>query len=286
MTEPVKQAVSLKAMAEAKLEGIQKATYFKLDPNRVEFEPGFNLREDGPELDAYLESLYQAMKAGAAVPPIDVSVVDGRVIARDGHCRTRVARRLVAEGIPYLLEARQYRGNDAECVLHMLGTAQGRALSPLEQGRGFLRLIRYGLTVVQIVERVGLHRNTVDNWLILAEAPSELQQMVSRGEVAAIVAVEAVRKHGAKAAELLKGKVEKVKATGETKVTRKHVSGPRMPAKVQHQFISATTTIFQEVDVERLVTLADDKTVPVKAATLRALLAAHGQCVIPEDGEL
>ena len=226
------------------------------------------------------------MKTGAAVPPIDVSVVDGRVIARDGHCRTRVARRLVAEGIPYLLEARQYRGNDAECVLHMLGTAQGRALSPLEQGRGFLRLIRYGLTVVQIVERVGLHRNTVDNWLILAEAPSELQQMVSRGEVAAIVAVEAVRKHGAKAAELLKGKVEKVKATGETKVTRKHVSGPRMPAKVQHQFISATTTIFQEVDVERLVTLADDKTVPVKAATLRALLAAHGQCVIPEDGEL
>lgn len=224
MTEPVKQAVSLKAMAEAKLEGIQKATYFKLDPNRVEFEPGFNLREDGPELDAYLESL--------------------------------------------------------------LKRTQGRALSPLEQGRGFLRLIRYGLTVVQIVERVGLHRNTVDNWLILAEAPSELQQMVSRGEVAAFVAVEAVRKHGAKAAELLKGKVEKVKATGETKVTRKHVSGPRMPAKVQHQFISATTSIFQEVDVERLVTLADDKTVPVKAATLRALLAAHGQCVIAEDGEL
>ena len=35
-----------------------------------------------------------------------------------------------------------------------------------------------------------------------------------------------------------------------------------------------------------LKVMADDKTVPVKAATLRALLAAHGQCVIPEDGEL
>lgn len=176
-----KQHVSLKAMVEAKSDGIQKATYFKVDPDILEFEEGFNLREEGDDLTAYLESLYLAMKTGAAVPPIDVSVVDGRVIVRDGHCRTRVARRLKSEGIEYLLEARQYRGNDADCVLHMLGTAQGKVLTPLEQGRGFLRLVRYGMTVVQITERTGLHRNTIDNWLILAEAPSEVQQMLSRG---------------------------------------------------------------------------------------------------------
>ncbi len=42
--------VSLKQLAEGKAEGIQKATYFKVDPDVVEFEPGFNLREEGPEL--------------------------------------------------------------------------------------------------------------------------------------------------------------------------------------------------------------------------------------------
>ena len=81
--------VSLKAMAESKTDGIQKATFFKVRPDVVEFEDGFNLREEGPELDAHIERLYLAMKEGAYIPPIDIAVIDGRVIARDGHCRTR-----------------------------------------------------------------------------------------------------------------------------------------------------------------------------------------------------
>ena len=93
--------VSLKALAESKAEGIQKATHFKVDPHTVEFEPGFNLRDEGPELDAYIDQLEAAMRAGAYIPPIDLSVVDGRRIVREGHCRTRAARRI--EG--YLLEA-------------------------------------------------------------------------------------------------------------------------------------------------------------------------------------
>lgn len=280
---------SLKAMAEGKVAGIQKATYFKVDPHLVEFEPGFNLREEGPELDTYLEQLYQAMKSGAAIPPIDVSVIDGKIIARDGHCRTRAAQRLVEEGVPYSLEARQYRGNDADAVLHMLGTAQGKPLTPLQQGRGFLRLIRFSMTAVQIAESTGLHRNTVDNWLVLAEAPAELQAMVSREEVSAMVAVDMVRKHGDKVVEVLKKTVEKVKSEGGTKVTKQHVAGPKIPPKVAQAFLTASIQVFKEVDAEKLASLADNKTVPIKASTLRALLTAHSQCVIPsnpEDDEL
>lgn len=287
-TKAAKPAGSLKAMAEGKVYGIQKATYFKVDPHLVDFEEGFNLREEGPDLDAHLEALYLSMKAGASIPPIDVSVVDGRIIARDGHCRTRAARRLVAEGVEYMLEARQYRGNDADCVIHMLGTAQGKSLTPLEQGRGFLRLTRYGMTVVQISERTGLHRNTVDNWLILAEAPSDVQQMVSRGDVAALVVVEAIRRHGSKAAALLKNKVEKVQATGEKKVTKKHVSGPKMPVKLQHTFISAVGDLKREIGAIQ-AEIPDDEMVDVSLSgkTLKALLTAHGQCVVSdEDDEL
>lgn len=72
------KAPSLKALAESKAEGIQKATYFKVRPDLVELEPGFNLREEGPELDEHIERLYHAMKAGAYIPPIDVAVVAGR----------------------------------------------------------------------------------------------------------------------------------------------------------------------------------------------------------------
>lgn len=269
-------AVSLKQLAESKAEGIQKATYFKVHPDKVEFESGFNLREEGPELDAHLDAMYQAMKAGAYFPPIDVSVVDGRVVARDGHCRTRTAKRLVAEGIEYMLEARQYRGNETECVLHMLGTANGKALTPLEAGRGYLRLIRYGLEVQDIVSRVGVSRATVENGLMLAEAPVEIQKMVSAGKTAAHVAVDMIRKHGSKAAEVLRESLEKAQAEGKARVTKKHVSAPRVPPKIVQSLVSASEVIATAIGGSDLDNADGEDLISVKlpAKYLRAFIDA------------
>lgn len=215
---------SLKQLAENKTAGIQKATYFKVSPDVVEFEAGFNLREEGPELDAHIERLYLAMKEGAYIPPIDVSVESGRVIARDGHCRTRAARRLIAEGIEYQLEARQLRGNDADAVFHMLGSAQGKAFTPLEQGRGFLRLLRFGFEVSEIAKKTGLHRSTIENGLALAEAPAAVQSMVAEGKVSSSLALQTVREHGTGAAEKLEAAVKTAEAVGKKKATAKHVA--------------------------------------------------------------
>lgn len=283
-----KAAVSLKQLAESKAEGIQKATYFKVKPDKVEFEEGFNLREEGPELDAHLEKLYQAMKSGAYVPPIDVKVVDGRILARDGHCRTRVARRLWAEGVEYQLEARQVRGNEVDDVLHMLGSDQGKSFTPLEQGRGFLRLTRYGLNVAEIVRKTHLHRTTVDNGLILASAPVEVQHMLSRGEVSAEVVVTTIKKHGSKALPVLQALVSKVVEGGGTKVTKKHVSGPRVPAKVAISMVDsvrAIRSVFFDSTDEELMAMDDEAMVPVPAKDLKALLAAAAQCAPVTEGE-
>lgn len=279
--------VSLKQLAEGKAEGVQKATIFKLDPDLVEFEEGFNLRQmNTPETLDHIERLYIAMKNGATVPPIDVSVVDGRIVARDGHCRTTAARRLKAEGIPYVLEARQFRGNEIEATLHVLDSAEGKALSPLEQGNGFLRLIRYGLTEAQIAARRGVSRTTIENGLILAEAPLAIQQMIVAGEVAAHVAVDLIRKHGgSKAAEVLREILAKAKAGGVAKVTKRHVPGGRVPPRVVKSFVAAAASLHQHVrhDLrDSLLQATDDEIasmgdIPVPAATLKALLAAHSE---------
>lgn len=278
-------AVSLKQLAEGKAEGVQKATYFKISPDVVEFEDGFNLREEGPELNEHLERMYAAMKAGAYFPPIDVSVIDGRIIARDGHCRTRTAKRLRAEGIEIMLEARQFRGNEAECVFHMISSSQGKPLTPLESGRGYLRLIRYGHDVPAICARTGVSRTTVENGLILAEAPVAIQQMIVKGEVSAHVAIEVIRKHGSKAAEILRETFDKAKADGKSKVTKKHVAGARVPPRVVKSFVAAAASLHQHVDGgirASLMKATDDEVagmgdIPVPAATLKALLAAHSE---------
>lgn len=286
MTTPV----SLKQLAEGKAEGVQKATYFKISPDVIEFEEGFNLREEGAELDEHLERMYVAMKAGAYFPPIDVSVIDGRIIARDGHCRTRTAKRLKKEGVDIMLEARQFRGNEAECVFHMISSSQGKPLTPLESGRGYLRLIRYGLEVPAICARTGVSRTTVENGLILAEAPVAIQQMIVKGEVSAHVAIDVIRKHGSKATEVLRETLDKAKAGGNSKVTKKHVAGPRVPPRVVKSFVAAAASLHQHVrhDIrESLLKASEDEIagmgeIPVPAATLKALLSAHSE--IEPDG--
>lgn len=223
--------VSLKQLAESKAVGIQKTSIvFKVDPDLVEFEENFNLRDPyDPELSEHIERLYVAMKAGSYVPPIDVRIVDGRIIARDGHCRTTVARRLKAEGVDYVLEARQIKGDEASDVYHMLGSNQGRAFTPLEQGRGFKRLVSYGQDIGKIAARTGLHRSTIENAIALAETPVKVQQLVASGKVSGSLALKTVRVEGAATApKLLAAAVAKAEASGKTKATGKHLNGPKV----------------------------------------------------------
>jgi len=186
---------SLRSLArDGEMEGLTRGETFRIDPKLINIQKGFNLRTEGPDLDQHIEHLYLAMKAGAFIPPVDVQVVNGKVVARDGHCRQRAAIRLRKEIPEYTLECRQLRGNEVDAVIHMLGTGTGsKPLTPLEQGRGFLRLIKMGLTSPQIAEKLGVSRVTVDNGLALAEAPVEVQEAIARGEVSSTAAREALK---------------------------------------------------------------------------------------------
>lgn len=222
-------APSLKALAESKADGIQKATFFKVSPRIVEIEPGFNLREEGPELDEHIEQIAQAMKEGAYIPPIDVQVIDGRVIVRDGHCRTRAGLKLLAQGVDYQLEARQLRGNDADAVFHMLGSDKKKQFSPVAVGRGYLRLINMGQTVAQIAKRLGVSRATIDDGLALAEAPAAVHVMVGNGKVAPSTALIAIREEGTtKAVEALQAAVQTAQAAGREKAMPRDIK-PKAP---------------------------------------------------------
>lgn len=223
-TNPVN---SLRALAESGTEGINKNTTFRIDPALVLFEKGFNLREENPEVEEHINRLAAVMEQGAFIPPIDVIVVDGKVICRDGHCRTKAARKVKKKNPEFLLECRQLRGNDADALLHMLGTGSGqRPLTPLEQGRGYLRLLKFGMNPQQIADKLGVSRPTVDNGIALAEAPADVQKLIVDGDVSATTARKVV-KQGAEAVKALKDTVAAKKAapatTKKKKVTAKHL---------------------------------------------------------------
>lgn len=291
MTEKIEKALpSLKAMAEAKVEGISKLTNFIVDPDILEIVPGFNLRIPGPDLDEHMERMYQAMKAGASMPPIDVIVRDGRVLVRRGHCRTINAKRLKAEGIPYSLQARHYRGNEVEEIFDMLGENMGKPFSPLESGIGYMRLVKFNMKPQEIADRQGVSLTTVENGLILAEAPVEVQEMISSGKVAAHAAIATIRQHGSKAAEVLRALIEKANASGKARVTKQHVSGPRIPPKVARSLVEVTGSIRSAIGEKNVAEILEgdseamkDRMVSVPASALRALLEAHAKVAETEQ---
>lgn len=205
-------ANSLRALSEDKTQGITKQTTFQVDPELVEFEPEFNLRTKDDSWAAHVDRLYAAMKEGAAIPPIDVRVSAGKIICVDGEGRTTAAQRLREEFPDYRLQARQFAGNEQERVLHMLGTGSGqKALTPLEQGLGFLRLTRFGVEPSAIALKLGISRVTVDNNLVLAGASPEVQQMIKDGDVSSTTAREAI-KQGPEGEAALKAAVTEHKA--------------------------------------------------------------------------
>lgn len=195
MSKDTTPATSLRTLAESKTDGITKSTTFRVDPNLIKFEKGFNLREENDALGLHVDRLAAAMLAGAFIPPVDVQITaKGEIIARDGHCRTNAAKR-VRKTIPeYTLECRQLRGNEIDAVLHMLGTGTGgKPLTPLEAGKGFLRLIKMGLKSQDIADKLGISRVTIDNGLTLAEAPIDVQQLIATGVVSSTTVREAIK---------------------------------------------------------------------------------------------
>ena len=192
MTTP---ANSLRTLAEGKAEGVTKSTVFRVDPDLVQFEEGFNLRDGkSTEVKEHIEHLYLSMKEGAFIPPIDVTVETGTIICRDGYCRTQAGQKLKLEMPDFTLEARQLRGNEVDAVLHMLGTGSGGLhLTPLEQGKGYLRLVKMGLTIPCIAKKLGVSRVTIDKGVALGEAPVKVQEMVQSGKVSSTTALDAVK---------------------------------------------------------------------------------------------
>jgi len=248
---------TLRTLAEDKTPGVNKTnSTFRVDPHLIKFQKGFNLRAEGPELDEHIERLYQAYKAGDQVPAIDVIVVKDNVVARDGHCRTQAAKRVRKEMPEFTIECRQFRGNDVDAVVHMLGTGTGsKPLTPLEAGKGYLRLIKMGLTPAQIAEKLHVSRPTIDNGVALAEAPAEVQGWGAAGKVSATTARKIV-KQGAKAVTALKEAVEKKETSPDKKkkVTQKHLKGTAAsPKNVKKEVTSSGgydfTITFKKADV-------------------------------------
>lgn len=216
-----KAHVSLKGMAEDKATdfGVGKATSFTVDPRMLEVEEGFNGRPINPD---HVRAMADSYKAGATFPDIEVRVEDGRILVIDGHHRREAALLAISEGAEIeRIGAKHFRGNDADRVMLMVTSQQGLPMTPLQLGVQYKKMIGFGWTAQQIAARAGKSGQHVKDCIALAETNSDVQGMVTRGEVSAAVALKTAKKHGSGAGKVLAADLDAVWKEGKKKVTAK-----------------------------------------------------------------
>lgn len=243
---------------------IRRADAMKILLSDIHEEPGFNLRAEGEDLDQSIADLSAFIFDGGQIPALEVRPrAEGGVWVVDGHRRRRALLKAVADGSMIANEDGEvwvsvvpFTGNDADRLARVITSQEGRKLSPLELATGYKRLAAFGWTPDQIAAKMIKTRQHVDQMMILAGANSDVQGMVTRGEVSAAIAVEMVREHGEGAGAVLA--VERDKALelfGKAKVTAGTMKGATVPRNLLDDLHATATKLHKAFKPDDLLAI-------------------------------
>jgi ParB-like chromosome segregation protein Spo0J len=263
----------------------KRADAMKFRIEDIHEEPGFNLREEGEDLEASIDALAEYIAQGGIVPPLEVRPrIGGGVFLVDGHRRRRaylkVADQLRDGSGELYINVVPFSGNDADRVARIITSAEGRALSQLEVAKGYKRLAAFNWSPQEIAAKVGKTRQHVDQLLILASANSDVQALVKEGTVSATTAIDAVRKHGEGAGEVLATEVGKAQAAGKRKSTAATIKGKPIPRKLSDEAFAALDAlhgVLTTADHEKLATmnLSESPRIELPADIVLELVEIH-----------
>ncbi|WP_425263566.1 ParB/RepB/Spo0J family partition protein [Vibrio owensii] len=161
-------------------------------------EEGFNIRDIDWKKVEFFKKMYIE---GRQLPPLDVQPVEvngeHKLKVFDGHHRYYGISAAIKEGHEIKgTKVNEIIGNAGDMLFHMIGTTQGRPLSPMERARAYQRLINQGYTQSEIATRLDQSQASVSNALMLVKADKRLQDMIQDGEIGVSRALELIREYG------------------------------------------------------------------------------------------
>ncbi|MNV43189.1 hypothetical protein D3C71_1348960 [compost metagenome] len=176
-----------------------------------------------------------------------------------------------------------FQGNEIERRARIYTSNEGVKLRPLEAARGFRRFRGMGLDTGEIAALVHRSRPHIENYLVLADAEPDVQARVRHGAVSVEAAIDAIRRHGARAGEIPERQGRPGEGSRQNEVTASTIHGRALPRKVVSPLISGVDTFMQGLDANQRATLLDiqegrvaAETITIPPAALRDLFQAHG----------
>lgn len=209
---------------------------FKIDPRRLQIEPGFNVRDlEAPSARDALDELKDSIRVHWVQSPLEVRLVGESLYVSHGHRRLKAVMELIDEGheptpVPAIAEPKGLSEVDRKARIYTLNANE--PLSPLEKAELVRWLLNEGkCSREEVAERIGVKTLAmVDHYLKMSEMPKPIREAVRAGEISATNAVHMVTREGPLIAEQ---KLEEAKAAATEKAEAKGKTGSaRVTAKV------------------------------------------------------
>lgn len=177
-------------------------------PDRIKLVPNYNVRHsfdsvNEPE-DAELKASIKAR--GYRGAPLIVRVVGSDIYLVAGHRRLAAVLELIKEGTPIKsvpVTMEDAGTTDIDRLEDLITSNTGKKLDGAEQGAVFLRLQAYKMKVPEIAAKFGVSEKWVREMSTLARSDHRLLSLVKAKIVSPTLAVETLRKQGAKTAEVI-----------------------------------------------------------------------------------
>ncbi len=173
-----------------------KSEVFKIDPKLLVIEDNWNTRDDTPELLEHIDMLAQSIAEIGVKKPIEVKLLKGKLIVRDGHCRTRATMLAITKynadikTVPVISVDRY--ANDADLILNQVISNSGKPLTSMEEAKVYKKLLDMGWQQGDIAKKVGKSNGRISQILGYLSMPQAVQAAVVSGAVSASLAQQVV----------------------------------------------------------------------------------------------
>lgn len=200
---------------------------FLVPLSEIYAEDGYNVRELN---QAHVEEFRDAFIAGEYIPPLAVEVTEQGVKVIDGHHRFHGALLASEAGHEVArLECKDFVGTEADKIAFMVTSSQGLALTPIERGAAYQRLVNQGWTNAEIAKKVKRSKSDILQHLQLQECSPYIKSLVRAGSINYALAIQINREHGVYADREAARLMKKAEESGKKKIT-KSVAQPQFNA--------------------------------------------------------
>lgn len=187
---------------------------YRIDSSELVFEEGFNPRlYDDPETIAHIEKLVDAIRRGEDLGLFKVFVKDGKILARDGHCRSIAIEKAKALGltVPPILINEVDAEIEAKCPeLVILSSNNNLKLKPLQRAEIYVRIIDRGFDTKYLAGIEGVSEVAIRNLIKAHSLPEDVKALINEGVVSVTTALDLYKDHKDNLGNVIRSKMEEV----------------------------------------------------------------------------